>query len=121
MLHGIKDFLKNEDLELKKNFQIFKIESRDIDFLGLRFFRDKTILRKRNMFNASRKAIKVSKSEKVSFKDACGVISYYGWIKHSNSYNFYINRIKPYARIKDMKKVVSDYSKENQIFENQNK
>lgn len=118
MLLEIKRFLKKEDLELKKNYQIFKIESRDIDFLGLRFFREKTILRKRNMFKVSRKAIKVSKSKKVSYKDACGVISYYGWIKHSNSYNFYINRIKPYARIKDMKKVISNYSKEKQIFEN---
>lgn len=111
VLSSIKYYLEAEKLSLKGNYQIFNINDRDIDFLGYRFFRDKTILRKRNMFKISRKVRKIHKKEKVSYKDACGIISYYGWIKSSDSYNFYNKRVKPYARISKMKKIVSEYAK----------
>lgn len=63
------------------------------------------------MFRISKRARKIAKTENISFRDASAIISYYGWIKHSNSYNFYRNYIKPYASIKEMKKVVSNYAK----------
>lgn len=110
-LSSINEFLNKESLILKKNHQIFNIYDRDIDFLGYRFFRDKTILRKRNMFKISRKAQKVYKKELISFKDATSIISYYGWIKHSDSYNFYHKRVKPYAMISEMKKIISSCGK----------
>ena len=34
----IEEFLKNEDLKLKENWQLFKTDSRPIDFLGYKFF-----------------------------------------------------------------------------------
>ncbi len=107
----VKRFLKEEKLELKGNYQIFNLENRDLDFLGLRFFRDKTILRKRNMYRISRRALKISKKKYVDFKDACAMVSYYGWIKRSNSYNFYNKRIKKMTSIREMKKVISDTMK----------
>jgi RNA-directed DNA polymerase len=112
VLRNIEAFLISEDLVLKNNYQIFNVNIRDIDFLGFRFFRNKTILRKRNMFRISRKVRRLSKKDNISFKDACSVISYYGWIKHSDSYNFYHTRIKPYARISELKQLISNYSKE---------
>lgn len=111
VLEDIKNFLKKENLILKENYQVFNLDNRDIDFLGYRFFRNKTILRKRNMFRISKRARKIAKTENISFRDASAIISYYGWIKHSNYYNFYCNYIKPYASIKEMKKVVSNYEK----------
>jgi hypothetical protein len=112
VLELIKIFLKSEDLELKNNYQIFKIEDRGIDFLGFRFFREKTILRKRNMYRMTRKARKISSNQNISFKDACGMISYYGWIKNSDSHKFYNNKIKKYISIDNMKRIVSNYCKE---------
>ena len=91
------------------------IDDNDIDFLGYRFFRNKTILRKRNMLRISRRAKKIGKKDCVSFKDACSMVSYYGWIKHSNSYNCYHKHIKPYASIGEMKKVISYHMKKNNI------
>ncbi|MEG0266722.1 MAG: RNA-directed DNA polymerase [Bacilli bacterium] len=109
-LDEIKSFLTKEDLILKKNYQIFKIENRDIDFLGFRFFRDKTILRKRNALNIKRRAIKVSKKE-ATFRDACSMMASYGWLKHSDSYNYYHESIKPYIQIGEMKKIIRNYRK----------
>ena len=112
LINYIKNFLKEEKLELKGNYQIFNIKNRDLDFLGFRFFRDKTIIRRRTMYRISRKALKISKKRLVSFKDACAMVSYYGWIKGSDSYNFYNNRIKKLVDLNDMKKIISSYMKE---------
>ena len=46
----------------------------------------------------------------MSYKDACAVVSYWGWIKRSNSFNFYNKRVKPYVNINKAKRVISDHS-----------
>lgn len=63
------------------------------------------------MYRISRRALKISKKKYVDFKDACAMVSYYGWIKRSNSYNFYNKRIKKMTSIREMKKVMSDTMK----------
>ena len=111
VLLKISNFLEGEKLILKKNYQVFKVDERGIDFLGYRFFRDKTILRKRNMYRISRKAKSIAKKIEVNYKDACSIIAYYGWIKHSDSYTFYKKRIKPYTKISKMKLIISNNDK----------
>lgn len=106
-LHTIKNkieiFLDRFYLNIKNNWQIFRVddENRGIDFLGFRFFRNKTILRRSLMLNISKKAKLFYKNE--SIKNSHGMISYYGWIYNSNSYNFEHNRISPYANINKCK------------------
>nr|DAY56758.1 MAG TPA: hypothetical protein [Caudoviricetes sp.] len=39
--------------------------------------------------------------------DASAMISYYGWLKHCNSYNFNQKYIRPYIDINKLKGVVS--------------
>ena len=107
---AIGDYLKGISLRLKPNWQVFKVSNRAIDFLGFRFFRSKTILRKRNALRIRRRFKKISKKKRLNFRDACAVISYWGWIKRSDSYKFY-QAIKSYVSLKDAKKVVSDYAK----------
>lgn len=113
ILSEINIFLLKEKLIVKNNYQIFSTYEKDIDFLGYRFYKNKTILRKRNMIRISRKAKKISKSDVISLNSACSLMSYYGWIKHSNSYNFYLKEIKPYVKISLMKKIISENSKIN--------
>lgn len=108
----ITEYLKKDKLIVKKNYQVFNIDYRDIDFLGYRFFRNKTILRKRIMLRISKRARKIYKKG-ATVKDASAILSYYGWIKHSDSYNFYRNYIKKYVKINDMKKIVSESMKKN--------
>ena len=107
----IAEYLTKIGLQLKNNWQVFKVNCRDIDFLGFRFFRNKTILRKRNALRIRRRYKKISKKKTLNYVDACAVISYWGWIKHSNSYNFYNKHVKSVVSIKAAKKVVSRYAK----------
>ena len=112
----IEIYLNSIKLQLKGNWQVFKVNSRDIDFLGFRFYRSKTILRKRNALRIRRRFRKIAKKNRLSYKDACAVISYWGWIKRSNSYNFYNNVVKQLVNINKARKVISNYAKTNHIY-----
>ena len=104
-------YLKDLDLQLKGNWQVFRVDDRGIDFLGFRFFRNKTILRKRNALRIRRRIKKISKKGRLNYKDACAIISYWGWIKRSDSYNFYNKHVKPYVSVGKAKKAVSNHAK----------
>jgi RNA-directed DNA polymerase len=111
----IKNYLSKLNLKLKDNWQVFRVSKRGIDFLGFRFFYGKTILRKRNALRIRRRIKKISKKKSLNYKDACAVISYWGWIKRSDSYNFYNKYIRPYISLKKAKRTVSNYAKANNI------
>lgn len=111
----IEECLKKEGLLLKGNWQVYKVNDRPIDFLGLRFYRDKTILRKRTALRIRRRMAKIRKKGYLCYKDACAVISYWGWIKRSNSYDFYHKYVKPVATIKQARKVVSEHGKAHNL------
>jgi RNA-directed DNA polymerase len=111
----VESYLNTIGLKLKDNWQVFKINSRPIDFLGFKFYRDKTILRKRNALRMRRRWKKISKKDFLSYRDACAVVSYWGWIKRSDSYNFYNKYAKPLISVGNAKKVVSKYAKAHSI------
>ena len=72
----IQEYLdKNLDLKIKSNYQIFPIDSRGLDFLGYRFFHGYTLVRKR-IVKAMKKKLNQPKS----------MASYWGWLKHANTY-----------------------------------
>ena len=109
----IGEYLMDINLLLKENRQVFLVDKRAIDFLGLRFFRNKTILRKRNALRIKRRIKKIFNKPNLSYKDACAVVSYWGWIKRSDSYNFYNKYFKPFVNIGYAKKRISGYAKHN--------
>lgn len=110
---AIAGYLESIHLKLKGNWQVFKVDTRDIDFLGFRFFRNKTILRKRNALRIRRRFRKISKKKALNYKDACAVISYWGWIKRSNSYNFYNKYAKRLVSLSKARRAVSYYARKN--------
>ena len=90
-LHEIKTkiekYLEEElHLKLKENWQIFPTRTRGIDFLGFRFFGTHTIIRK----SIKKSFVKISnkiKHKTITIKNIQSFMSYYGWIKASDSYN----------------------------------
>jgi hypothetical protein len=118
-LHKVKlaldEYLNTIGLKLKDNWQVFKISKRPIDFLGFKFYYDKTTLRKKISLRIKRRINKISKKNTLNYKDACAVISYWGWIKRSDSYNFYNKYVKSKVSINKARKVVSNYGKRNSL------
>ena len=96
----------------KNNWQVFKVKDRGVDFLGFRFFNNKTILRKRNALRIKRRIKRISKKIIINNKDASAIMSYWGWIKKSDSYNFYNKNVKPYISISKVRRILSENNKQ---------
>lgn len=114
-LHKIKDkieiFLKQEKLAPKENWQLFKVDARPIDFLGYRFYRGYTTLRRENFLRIKRRAKRIYKRKKLTKKDASAMISYNGWLKHCDSRNFKQKYFNPYINIEKCKGVLRNASR----------
>lgn len=108
---AITDYLNTEKLILKKNWQVCRLDKEALDFMGFRFFRCKTILRKSIMLRITRKARAIKKKPKVSSRDAAGIISYLGWVKHSDSHILFEKRIRPYINIRMLKGIIRKESR----------
>lgn len=83
----IKKYLNLKlQLTIKNNYQIFDIQKKGIDFLGFRFFKKYTLLRK----SIKVSYIKVLNNFSInSNKNKLNsIMSYYGWIIKCNCYNF---------------------------------
>jgi hypothetical protein len=107
----VSGFLLKIGLQLKSNWQVFRLDSRPIDFMGFRFYREKTTLRRSLMLRICRCARTASKKHAPNPHESGSILSYMGWIKHSDSNGLFNSRIKPFVSIKQAKKAVSVASK----------
>lgn len=101
-MHLINEYFLNElSLTIKPDWRLFKVQYVDkkgkvhgtfVDMMGFRFYRGKTTIRRTIFIRLRRKFIKVRKTVKrkrfVSQKMSQSVMSYWGWVKHTNSYKF---------------------------------
>lgn len=111
----IEEYLNKElHVKLKENWQLFKTDSRPLDFLGYRFNRNPETkevyitLRKSNFLRFKRRMKKISKKPELNFHDACAVMSIWGWVSKSNGYNYIEHHIKEYVDISKCKEVIRD-------------
>lgn len=122
MLDRIQIYLEEQlGLSVKDNWQVYLFDyvkkdgthvGRDLDFMGFRFYRDRTILRRSVMLKASRKARRICKKHRArTVHDARQMLSYLGWIDATDSYGMYRRRIKPYVNFQAMKRRVGNYQK----------
>lgn len=70
------------------------------------FFRDKTVLRKRNALVISRQVRKISKAMVVTARTARSMMSRLGALRHCDSLNFYQKNVKPFINIRKLKEVI---------------
>ena len=109
---SIVDFLHGEGLEMKDNWRIFRItEKTDLDFMGFRFFRNRTTLRRSIFLKARRKARRIAKKAKATTYDARQMLSYLGWLDCMDTYNAYLKYIKPYIDFGYLKLKISTYDR----------
>lgn len=124
VLHKVREkislYLENNlGVELKDNWQVFRFDyiknrkhyGRCLDFMGFKFYRDKTILRRSIMLKATRKAKKLSKKEKITIYDIRQMMAYLGWIDCSDTYGMYKKWIKPYVNFRNCKRRLSKYDR----------
>ena len=124
----IERYLQDElHLTLKGNWQIYRFvdvndeNGRDIDYMGFRFFRNKTILRKSLLKRIYRKALRLKskrelfynehKGTGITVMDARGMLSLLGWTKHADVYNYYQEYLKDLINPRYLRKKVAAYDR----------
>ena len=98
-------------LEMKDNWQVFPLESRPLDFMGFKFFRNRVTLRRSIMLKCSRKAKKIYRKAKMTIYDIRQVMSYMGWIGCTDTYGFYLEHVKPFVDFRYCMKRISQYDR----------
>lgn len=100
VLDNMREYLDEHDhIRLKDNYQIFPTFVRGIDFVGYRFFKDYTLLRKSTATELKRKMAKIIEKGRsgkdLSFHEYCCVNSYAGWLKFCDGKNLEKKYIEP--------------------------
>lgn len=95
LLHDIRDYLAGLKLTVKKNYQVFPVDKRGIDFLGYVFYHTHTRLRKSIKQRLCRRVARLNKRKEPMPKEAYRqqICSWWGWCKYCNSINLF-NKLK---------------------------
>jgi len=106
MRRAIEDRLRNcYHLDIKADWQVFRVDGRGVDFLGYRFFHGHTVIRKRTAYRIARKIREIGTHVRCSLSDASSVMSYLGITTHCDSYNFMRHYVLPFISIAYCKEV----------------
>lgn len=113
-------YLRTEmDLDMKDNWQVYRFSyikkgedlGRDLDFMGFRFYRNRTIIRKNIMYKCTRKASKIGKKDMATIYDCRQMLSYLGWIDATDTHHMYEEWVRPNVNFGKMKKHISKVDK----------
>lgn len=88
LLHEIRAYLRdNLNLKVKRNYQVFPVDSRGIDFLGYVFYHSHTLLRKSIKQKLCRRVAKLNKRKIAPTKEQYKqqICSWWGWCKYCDS------------------------------------
>lgn len=96
LLHEIRAYLRdNLKLKVKRNYQVFLVDSRGIDFLGYVFYHSHTLLRKSIKQKLCRRVAKLNKRKVAPTKEQYKqqICSWWGWCKYCGSIHL-MNKLK---------------------------
>lgn len=118
-LHKYKEAVEHElgllGLRLKDNWRIERFDHEHggcfLDYMGFRFYRDRTTLRRTIYMRMCRKARRMHRKEKATLFECRQALSYLGWIKDSNTYGAYLEHVKPFVCYQAIKRRISRHDK----------
>ncbi|MCM1168780.1 MAG: RNA-directed DNA polymerase [Bacteroides sp.] len=96
LLHDMRAYLHDRlKLKVKRNYQVFPVDSRGIDFVGYVFYHTHTRMRKSIKQNMFRCVTKLNHRKRTPSKDEYRkrICSWFGWAKHCDSVNL-MHKIK---------------------------
>jgi len=107
----IEVFLNRLGLRLKENWCVARFVyerdgkefGRDLDFMGFRFYRTRTVLRKSIMLRATR----LAHNMRGTVRNARRFMSYLGWFSHSDTYNVFRRWVAPCLNVRKLKYKIS--------------
>lgn len=95
LLDEIREQLGTLKLEIKSNYQIFRVEDRSISFVGYRIYHDYTLIRKNIKHKMCKKVAAMNKLKHMTYSGyRQQVCSHISWMKHCNGINLLKKIIK---------------------------
>jgi hypothetical protein len=137
-LHQVKAVIDNRLAELglivKVNWQIFRFHylprnpyvgkngkpatyGRPLDFMGYKFYRNRTTLRKTILKKIRAKAVRIWQKTKVTIFDSKQMVSALAWIKNCDIYDYYREHIKPFIDFGKLKHKISTVDRKARCIE----
>jgi len=115
---AIAEYLqKRLRLQMKGNWQVFPLKARPLDYVGYRFYRDHTTMRRKNFLRFTRQCRKVRKKierhRRIAYRTAAGLLSRIGQLKHCDSVMTRKKYVDPIG-VRILKEVVRNESKRRQ-------
>lgn len=115
---AIAEYLqKRLRLQMKGNWQVFPLKVRPLDYVGYRFYRDHTTMRRKNFLRFTRQCRKVRKKidrhRRIAYRTAAGLLSRIGQLKHCDSVAARKKYVDPIG-VRILKEVVRNESKRRQ-------
>lgn len=97
-------------VKLKDNWQLWKIFSRPLDFVGYRFYKDYTLLRKKIFYRLTKTVRRIQKYG-LNIRRARRFNSLIGWATHINFKGYYLKYIKPIIHKNTAKEYVGNHDR----------
>ena len=122
MVEDLREYLGTElGLEIKGDWQVYRFEGmnrragkvtgRAINCLGFVIHNNRVCLRKTILKRIRGKALRMHRKRRCRRIDAAAMISYVGYLDHSDTYNYYQRHIKPNVSIQYGKRRISALAK----------
>ena len=125
-IKGVMSWLGKHRLKLKGDWQVSRFDyvkkngkrtGRRISAMGFYFYRDRVIMRKHIMIHlaaAARRIGKKKENHQAFPKKLCSsFISLMGWVSCTDTYAWYLVNVKPFVRVRHIKKIISKLAKED--------
>ena len=111
----IQEYLESNQygVSLKDNWQLWRKNTRPLDFLGYRFYEDHTRMRKRLFYHLMRTVRRI-RSKGLNEPRARRFLSLIGWGKHIPFKEYYLSKIRPIVSQKAAKRYISRLDKRRQ-------
>lgn len=108
----LAEFMEREGygLTIKANWQLWRINSRPLDFVGYRFYKNYTRLRKKLFFRLTR-TVRGIQRRGLNIYNARRFNSLIGWTAHINFRHYYTTNIKPIISKRAAKRYIGRYDK----------
>ena len=89
-IREIERYLNNIKLELKEKATLARITDKPFTYCGRKFYKDHTTIKSSTFLRIRRRLVRIYKKNYITLNDARAIISYYGILKHTNSFRFTI-------------------------------
>lgn len=121
-LREIREYLNRElFLDLNGSTQVYRFEYQDrrtgrirgraVNALGAVIHHNRVTLRKSILMRMRRKAHRIAKKQLVTWHDGASMLSRLSWIRHTDTFTYYLTHIKPLISTRQLKSKVRAHSR----------